>query len=417
MSEDLDIDSFLGHGDSKGGGGFTSWKKDGKITVWLHPRANITALYFHNWYRPDTGDTDDGEENPLTQFRLQRLNCIESPRVIDKQRFRNKDGTREHPPVICPHCLLIEWIRGQVEAGKLDWTKPVFRFGDENARDAIVLHAGGITGMFGKKELTPKEKASLRAAGIRQDEVFKERGLTDLNYVFSVVDDQHPDRGAQISVEKRALGDKMKKVISGRMADLGKEEGNPKLNPVAFQLSYDEEANFSDRYDVIARTKIEVTDEVQAAFDQEPPDISRLTAKPDWGAYRAMLEQHALIDMPFEEFFEPLEEQLGHRIDAAEEKKSEDSDEDDDDLSPEWGGKSKAEPKKEEPKDSPKERVKKPKRPTYEENPDVYVGCDVCKKPMHQDDMQCPHCNAEYEEVNGDIVLKQKPKARSRSSK
>jgi hypothetical protein len=392
MAERLGIDDFLNHGEKSRGADFADWRDKGKLTFWIHPKSSIWAVWFHRWYRPDSADG-----NPLTEFKSMRMNCIEHPSINRKQNYRYDNDEREVPPVICPHCLLIEWMRSEIAHGRLDWTKPVFRFGDGD--DAITLHAGGLTGLFSKKDMTDSELRSLSRAKIRRDEAWKENTRSGENYIFTIIDHDDPASGAKIAMEKPTLGNQVKRCINDRRLDFERAKkdpdlGNPLLHPYAFEWGYDDKQAFDKKYSTRVLTQLEIDDDIQAAMDAEPPSIDRLVSEPDWSAYRASLEKYALIDMPIADFFKPLEARDGKPIDAtADEADSEDEDEDD--LPENWGGKAKT---------------------AAPDEDDHMVECDVCKKPMHEDLMVCPHCSAEYEtNAAGEVVLKKK-RTRTRST-
>lgn len=390
----LNLDDFLHHSSSSSGGGFLkNWKEEGQIYVWLHPKARIYPLWSHRWQRLDTGD----RENPLSEYKPQRFNCLEEEAVLKRQRFRNDDGSREAPPVICPHCLMIEWVRSQILAKKLDWKTPIFRFGESDDEKALVIRAGGFCGLFQSRNLSDEQKRELRRAGIRVDKAYMENGMASLQYIFSVISNSSPKDGCIIAMEKPALGDKMKKAIRDRIESLGQEKGHPCLNPVAFKWEYDDNEVFSAKYNCNPLERIELTDEVRRIMDEPPPDVSYLTEPSDLAAHRLSLEHHALIDMPFDEFFAPAEEKFGPIQGAVEDDIGDDQQEDD--FPESWGGSAK-------PSGEAKGAAKA-EAPTED-----LVACDKCGKGMPEDAMVCPHCGAEYEEVtedNGEVVIKLKP--------
>src|SRR5690606_30749597 len=258
MSDGLDFDDFLGHSQSAGGGGFLgNWKEDGSILVWLHPDAKIHPLWSHRWFR--YAKDEDGETG---SWKGSRFNCLESENVLKRQRFRNNDGTREYPPTTCPHCLLLEHVRQMIALGELDWTAPLFKLEDDEAE--IIIHAGGFTGQFGKRDMNDSEKRELRRAGIRRDEAFKENGSCPLEYICRVISDAKPEDGCKIMMEKPALGQKVQNALKGRIDEYDEEEleitnwrgetfkgkaaGNPKNNPCAVKFTYDANKDFSDKY-------------------------------------------------------------------------------------------------------------------------------------------------------------------------
>lgn len=432
MSDGLDFDDFLGHSQNAGGGGFlNNWKDDGSIVVWLHPEARIHPLWTHRWFRY-AKDKDGGGG----AFKSHRFNCLESENVLKRQRFRHKDGTREYPPTTCPHCLLLEHVRQMIADGEISWTDPLFKLVDDESE--IIIHAGGFTGQFGKRDMSDSEKRSLRRAGIRMDEAFKENGSCSLEYIFRVISDAKPEEGCTIAMEKPALGAKVQKALKDRADEYaeedieitnwrgetfkGKAAANPKNNPCAIKLSYDANKDFSDKYDAKIFDKKKPSPGVIAAFETEPPDVDRLLAVPSLAAHRASLEKACLVDIPWDDIFAPAEKaldqsSLGGEPDEEELDQEEDGEEEDD-FPESWGGKGNpVKSAKEKAAKPPAQNPEKGTKSTGKASPpdEEMVECDACGKPMHETDMTCPHCKAEYEEVDGEIVLKKvKPAAKRR---
>lgn len=412
-SQGLDFDDFLGHSATQSGGAFLeNWKEDGSILIWLHPEAPIHALWSHRWLQFVKDEDGDGGD-----FRMLRVNCLENENVLKRQRFRHGDGTREYPPTTCPHCLLVEFIRAQIEAGELSWTDPVFKFeGDE---DDIVIRAGGITGLFQKRDMSEAEKRELKRAGVYVKDAFKENGQASLEYVFGVIANENPDAGCVVACERQTLGKKMQKAIRDRMEEheeegieitnwrgqkfSGKDAAKPSNNPCCFKWAYDANKDFSDKYDVKVFANKKPSPDILAKFAEPPPDVARLVAVPDLAQLRESYERYSLIDLPLDELFGPAERALG--VDSTKASKEQAADETaddvDDDLPESWGGTAKGDPPKAEAENM--------------------VECDHCKKPMPESAMTCPHCGAEYiEDDEGDIILDPdwapKKKARRRKS-
>lgn len=408
MSE-LDFDEFLDHSGTASGGGFLkNWKEDGSIVIWLHPKSKIHSRWGHRF---PTVVVKEGVE----EIKSGRFNCLEAESVNKKSRFRHRDGSREYPPEVCPHCLLVEWIREQVDSGELSWTDKVFHFEDD--ADEVDIHAGGITNLFSKREKTTEEKKELKRAGIKLTESFKESGLPGMDYVFCMVSHTDPGDGCVIATEKQSIGKKLQKVVKDRMDEFVEEGedrnlGHPLLNPYAFKLSFDDNKDFSDKYDVLARPKIEITPEIQKVFDEDPPEVSRLVALPDVNDLRAQriaMEEAACIDMPFDDFFKPYEEANGVKINGVspesgeEDGDSEDEEEeatvgevkeDEDELPESWNNTGSSEPSAA-PAAIPEDEA---------------VPCDKCGAAMHFSADKCDACGAEYvENEEGELVLKPDP--------
>ena len=327
------------------------------------------------------------------------------------------------PPLwFCPHCLCIEWVREQIEAGELSWTQPIFKI-DLDDGNEMIIHAGGFTGLFSKRDMDDAEKRQLKKAKIRLDEAFKESSMASKDYILSVVSNDAPDE-CVIATEKKSVGDKLKKAIRDaceEAVDEGRDrrEGLPNVTPYAFKFSYHEKKTFSDKYDVQRRPKLKMSDEVRATFAEPPPDVSNMVTAPDLELlkdHREALGRFALIDMPIDQFYEPALAKLGESFDdeggdddeSPEEGRIANAGDPDDELPASWGGGAEGSDSEEDASEDEDED---------EDEDDGMVECDSCGKPMPETDMTCPHCCAEYEEVNGEIVLKPKPKRRRRSAK
>jgi len=397
-SREMDMDEWLTHSGSSGGAGYLkNWKKDGQVDIWLHPATGMAALWAHGFARV-VRMKDEKTNDYVLKVRRIRFNSYERESVLRKQRFRNNDGTREYPPEVCPFSLTLEWVREQIADRKIGWCDPIFRF-EAGGDDDQVIHAGGFTGIFGKKDMTEAEKRELRRAGIRRDEAFMENSTARLQYVFRVVQNDEPGDGCVIAIESQTLGDKMKKLINDRREDLGKDEGDPRKHPVCFRWRYDESEEFSNKYDAKVITSIKLSDEIKRVFDAEPPAIDELIGPSNVAVLRQLFETHwchETVDPPWAELFEPitkflkkenpslldLPESFDHGANASDNDEDDDEDDEGEDDEDDDEGED-----------------------------DEEVECDSCKKPMAADALTCPHCGAEYEydANNGTYKLKPKP--------
>jgi hypothetical protein len=362
--EELDLDAFLGHSGSSGGGTFLkNWKEAGRIDVWLHPRAKIVPLWSHNWY---TIGKDRETKDPA--LRTYRVVSLEREAVLKHRYRRNDDGMREHPPEICPFSKLLEWVHQSILKGAIRWTDEIFVF-DEVPKESLVIHAGGFTGMFNSKDLEPTELAELRRAGIRRDDAWKEAAHARMQYIFRIVKNGAPEEGCLIALESQALGDKVKRVIADRIDDAGREKGDPFKNPYAFRWVYDDDKDFSNKYEARSMLSFEVSPELQAVFDAEPPSINELTRAPNLRELRASFEAHWVhkdVVPPWAELFAAAEAEYGETVEEA-------------------------------PDDRPEELVT---------GDDDQVECDVCKSLMAATEYTCPTCGTVYDEKTGVITTR-----------
>jgi hypothetical protein len=380
------IDDFLKHDSGGGGGGgkfIGNWKKnnDGELTVWLAKGKAPFPFYSHGSYRIESYEKDNG--STVLQWRTSRFNCMEPEAVSKRQYSRNGDGLREIPPTICPDCLLIEWLRGQVNKGKASWTDKLFNFhGTDPDQDEMIIHVGGYCGDFGG-ELSDEDTRDLKHHGISVKEAYREVGLAKLKYLFYIVNHDQP-RGIQFAVETKLLGDKMKKAIKdvARASEMARKgPRDPLTNPYPFLWKFNADEIFEKMYEVIPLTDISPSVEVADCIAMEIPSDRGVAGIGDITTHRAVLERFCVLDgVPWDKLFERAQEyEAKHRDDAAE-----------DDFPPRYD-------------DVAKVASAVPAgKPTEVE----MVECEVCKGAMAETAMVCPHCKAEYMEVAGNVHLK-----------
>lgn len=396
----MNLDEFLGHSStSRGGSKFANWRKrqPPQIDTWLHVQSSIVALWRHGWPRLVEIDRD-GEK--VTEVWGGNFNCWEPEDVLKRQYRRNDDGSRVAPPTICPHCLLLEYLRGMVRAEKLSWTEPVFRFEGDDPQQAQVLTVGGLYNGF-SGELSRQQVAELRRAGIRRDEAWKENTMAKCSYVFSIVDHVEPEKGVQIAIETTALGDAVKRVIRDQIDALGAAEGHPLKNPYAIRWQYrPTEQEFSKKYHALAMPKLQLTPEIrELIFDAAPPDLSGIIGRGNVASLRSTMEAHALIELPFDKLFAAAEEAEG--VPAPQEGAPNRASARSTGSKPKPAAPPPAD-EEEAPKAPPARRQAKPKEPEGPVEPvrpagTVTLPCDACGATMGETEDTCWKCGAKYE--------------------
>lgn len=271
------------------------------VTIWLHTRALFQARWTHKWPR-----IVDLVKTQSRAVWSQDLVCLESEAVLRRQYRRTRDGMRDTPPVICPTCLLLEQIRDSVKAGKLDWLTPIFKY--EAGPDTVVLHAAGVYGGFSNPKMTPEEKAAMTAIGIYQTEGWKENSTAKCSYICRVVDNDHPEKGVQVSIELDSIGDAMKRRLADEIEGRG-DVGNPMRNPYAIQWRfYPDEGDFRKKFSVVPMPKIQLTDEIKSLIvDTDPPPIEHLLKPCNMKNLRNSMEEHCLVDLDWDTVFGPVE--------------------------------------------------------------------------------------------------------------
>lgn len=402
--QELDLEGFLGHKGSGGGGGsfLKNWHKEdnrdargrAQIDVWLHPSAKIVPLWSHNWFT--IGKDKDSGDNVL---RTYRFNSMEKEAILRNANKRDKDGAREYPPEICPFSKLLEWLYQAVLNEQISWVDEVFSF-DEISGDPFVLHAGGMVGLFNRQDdaLDKEEIAQLRKARINRKEAWKENCKPRLQYIFRVVQNDRPGDGCMIALESQSLGDAVKSTIGDRIDDQKPGEswkGDPWKNPYAIRWLYSDNEPFSKKYAARAMLSIEKTEEIQQVFDAEPPSIDELTKDSNIFELRQSFEAHWCHEVvpPWDEIFADAEAEL-EGTEAAEDPASFD-----------YGANVKEDDESDGAEKSEKVEM---------------VECEVCKNDMPSNVFTCEHCGTEYDPKTEAIVKrgtwpKEEPKGRRAS--
>lgn len=356
MSNELDLDGFLHHSGNEGKASYlTKWKKQkGEVQVFLHTKAPIIILWQHNIPLIKKVKRDGIES---LEVWSQGYNCFEAESVLKQQHKRDKEtGARIAPPHDCPVCKLVEWVRGEVDAGNIDWTDEIFQFKGDDPKKYVTLHAAGIYGGF-NGDLEPEQMAQLRAASIFRNEVWKENMQARLNYLFRVVDANNVAAGVQKAIETQLLGDKVKGVIFDAQKSLGVDGGNPMKNPYCIQWEAHPEAKeFQKKYHAVKIDVVKPTKEIMRLIrETDPPDVKWDLQKPNLDELRASLENSCLIKgVPWDRLFDKPK---GYQV----------------------------------PVDFPYGAN------APEAESDEMVACDACGKPMRLKDSICPHCSHKHD--------------------
>jgi hypothetical protein len=405
----MSLEDFLGHSTGGGGGGsrLKNWKNGDppRINVLLHTQAKIVTVWRHglNEVREVT-DKETGETS--LQVWGSRWNCLEDERVLKSQYRRDKaTNQRRVPPVICPLCIMVEVLIRMYRDGSLGFCEQILKFEGDKAEDTRIITAGGFVNQYGSKYLSSEQKGAMRKAGVKLTEAWKENALARCSYIFRVVDVENPGDGVQVAVETAQLGDEVKRVIRDKIQEFGDEEGHPLLNPYVIRWQYSEAAPLKDKYTAQSMSRMTISETArQLITDGPPPDIDYLTKDPDIALLRALLEQHALVELPWDEIFGPAE------------RAAEKEDPRPDPAQTESRRASKPAVKKPAPAQSKSARKPEPEPQNATEaqqpaeQPELFE-CDACgKEVLGADDTVCPACGAKYDPATGALLPAEKPK-------
>jgi len=365
---DETIDDFLSHRTSEASGGkyLSDWKKRKKITTWLHTGIKPKVLWRHGGIPRVVSRENRNTGEQEVQLWGGQWVCHEREDVLKKQYKYNDDGSRTVPPKVCPLCKLIAHVHAMVQSGDLSWTDTIFQFDADDSSKSVTIHAGGLYNAFGR-DLDDQQKLELKRAGISPRESWKETAMAKANYMFCVVDHENPDNGVQIATVTSLLGDKIKDVIVDARESLGREKGDPFLNPFAIQWVYkEEEAEFSKKYHARRMDGLKLTPEIAELLRGEPPDIARDLKPFNPTVMRTLLEQHSRVDFPWDDIFS--------------------------------GVSMKNAPSEEEaPRAKPAAKKTQAKAPPPPADDDDMVACDECEAPMRETDPECAKCGHKYD--------------------
>jgi hypothetical protein len=413
----MSLTAFLGHRTSGGSGEYLEpWRDKGSVRIWLHTTAAFHALWNHNWPIVKTIKDKQTKEDRLMVFSS-RFVCHDPETVTRKARFKDDDGRREHAPVRCPMCLMLDWISAEIAAGRLDWCEPLFKFDGDDPEKCVTLFAGGMVGLFGKKDLSKDEKQEMRKAGVVVRDAWRQKAEVRCQYLFQVVDDADPSAGVVKALEAGDLGDKLKTELNKEIKKRG-DKGNPGINPYPLLWEYDEnEPQFGKKYAVTALSDDRPTKTILNLIRGPKLDLSKDIAPGNCIELRAAMETHAVYELPFDKFFEIVERE-GLMDEAAQAKrnakptskpqtkpaarpaaKDEDDEEEDEDDEPE----SEPPPKKVQTKPAATAQKKQTAPPPEDE--EEGGPCDFCGEHLSDDDLTCPHCGATFDDDGHHVKL------------
>lgn len=300
------LDDFMKHGNKAGGHAFLSgWKKKvpPQVNVVMHTGMYPQPVWQHSFPFVFVGQ-DKQTKKPVTKVFSKRYVCHEEEAVLKRQWFRDENDDRETPPQKCPICKLIEYVRACIANDQLKWTDLIFTFVNPTTKVVTTIHAGGLVGFFNQKEYTDEQKADLAQHGISLKKEWSQNATAKLSYIYSVVDLSDVKKGVQIATESQALKDAIITVVEGAIKSLGPELGNPWRNPYVMQWEHrPNETDFKKQYAAYRIETMPVPPAVLELVRGPAPDLSKDTEPFGALAMRAVMEKHALIEVPWDEIF------------------------------------------------------------------------------------------------------------------
>lgn len=369
-------------------------------------KDSFPALWQHGIPRVRSWEDRETKETRWQIWASDPWNCHEEEAVNLSRNKRDDEGQLKVPARVCPVHLLIEHIRDEVAAGRMPIEAPLFRFklpddyvpGDGDVTQ-LTLSAGGFAGLLDDKKLPESEMARLKKLRVDFRSAWKQAAEAKCKYVFRVVDNAAPEAGIQIAIETSLLGDKMKEAIVARRDRLGKEDGNPILNPCAWRWTAHPKAlEINKRYAAVelateGKEARPLTEEIREAINRDPPPIDKLRAPGNPTTLRAQLEKAALMKLPWDRLFEKAEEAYSKLASDEADFPFGGEDEDDGDEKKEPAGRAPEVGRSEPAASSGRRRVAEPE-PKEEPAGDP---CDKCGAAMTATQTVCSSCGQKYE--------------------
>lgn len=424
----MGIDDFLSHRTGGGRGAYLkNWKKDGKVNTWLHTECLPMAVWKHTGFPRFVVLEDKTAGDQIAHVWSGDYVCYETEDVLKEQYKLDSKGNRESPPHYCPLCRLVDYVRRAVAAGRIPWYKPVFKFEGDVAKETLVLHAGGL--FMGRNQIEDLDEEEVKVArdkyGVNVKELWKENCFASAQYLFVVVDDAHPESGLQKSFQKPSLGDAVKDVIAKERESDGIEDGDPTINPYAIQWQYRKDEEPKKMYTALRMRKLQLTPTIEKLIRGPAPELRGDIRPFNVVEMRALLEQHALVKLPWDDIFkvearqeeesEPSERRptVGSSKKAA--AKGRKSDAEIEDIEPKPSMNANKAPKEDARPAAgkgPKKRGATARGPIPDDDDEHAVACEKCDKAMWDDGHECPHegCDAKYDAKFRLLPEEEKPK-------
>lgn len=415
-----ELDDFLSESD---GGSWENnrldnWRKrrPPEIYTWMHTTQLPKSVWRHSFPRVTMWKDKKTGRSRKAIFGQQFVSH-EPEEILKAQFFRDREtGLRQKPPTRCPFSIFLQWIQDGIDAGEIPWTQPLFRFEVQNENDdgelesdVRVIHAGGIVGMFGKKDMSEDEKSELRRAGIvlrvkdkPWEGAWAQNATAKQSFVFPIVDEDAPGKGIQIATESKLLRQAVAGVIEAYREDLRdpklkrliSEAFDPFKHPYCIKWSYDGQAkSFNDTYTAVKVGTVELTPEVEELIRGPKPDISQEIAPLNLKSLRSIFEAHCVMDgIPWDEFFKafPLGEQ-SQQLPAGAGRRTHEVGAHRDEAPPTPNNAGTLPTPTAPP--SPPPPVDEQTCPECGiDNDCPHVACDSCEKPILPSDAICKHC-------------------------
>lgn len=371
------------------------WRKRGHVTTWLHKKAKFSRVGRHKWFEI-VSFTKRRTQEEVSFVKFSHFNCHELPDYVSISKDRNEDDLRRsHPASKCPFCKMLEWVEDGVISGRISPDAEIFRFDDGDPEHLQVLHAAGISGLIGLENAPEKWKKTCKKSKVLQSDPWNENCALKLSHAFQVVDDADPSE-VKWALEPPDLFWALKDAIVAKKKELGDDDGDPQKKPYALLWEFDKDAaakNYGKGNKVYPQPKKKLTGKIRRLIEGPKRNDQHLVIGPgDCLALRASMENAAVIDMPFDEFFKEAQRAgLMNGSASQQPAKSAPKRADDEEDEPKSDAK---------PKASQKASSLQTKGNTKQTEPEVVGTCDICGEGIGDEDEECGACGTTFDPEN-----------------
>jgi hypothetical protein len=397
-----DLDSALADKGGKPSIFLPPWRKKGRITTWLHPKTKFAKVLRHKWFEIVQFTKRNKEE--VSFIRYTNFVCHESVDFLSLSKDRGEDLRRDHHAHKCPMDLMIEWVEGEVIAGRIAPNEVIFRFDDGDSEHLVELHAAGLTGLINLDAAPERWRKQCKKAGVLQKNPWSENLNPKLSHVFQVVDDSDPSE-VKWAVEPPDLFINLKEAIAKEKKRSGDDDGDPRIKPYALLWEFDEaeaKKNFGRGNSVTPQPKRTLTSKIERLLKgPKRTDQAEIVTPGNCLELRASMENAVVdgINMPFDDFFKPAK-QAGLMKASSQQKpaqaKQQDKERDEEPKSdPKPKTSQKAKPAAATGKSNKEDDEPEDKKPASDAS-----TCDMCEEEIGDDDFECNSCGTSFDQDN-----------------
>ena len=308
-----------------------NWKKQGEIVVFLHGNSGVGERMKHVIPYVDV------DEKGNKKIGYMNFVCVEEPESYDTEN-----------PQVCPIEMFMSYLinNQNIADNEIVWEAAC---GTDNDR---VITKAGFLGEDPKR--------------------WKDSFVARHEYIFMLIEAEHPERGIQIDTETEGLWWALNRCINNEQKSKGEELGNPEINPYAFRFIYDARESPARKYDVATFARAEVTPEIQKLLAKPAVSMEGMLKSTGVKKLREVMEACIQVEVDFNLLFESAGEEDNTDFDT----KKMDEDAAKKKESAKKGRKSKKDDSEKKKSTPPLEKTET--KPAEPELPEGAVICELC---------------------------------------